>query len=121
MEVTIYPKRSRRNEMGIFEEIVRKTDYSLIPGLMLEIKDFLNSNELVENFDIYTSEKRYIIHIQLKNYALPNVKRVFSSLLEFIQYESVFYDRKKSNSNGIMFELLSFNVYESYFCEIEFS
>ena len=107
--------------MNILNKIKNEIGYSLIPGIAVEIKDFLEWEELVHVSSVETTDKHYKVTIELVEYSLSNAKRVFSSLLEFIQYETVHYSRSEDES-GIFYELISFNstLTLSYYCEISF-
>jgi hypothetical protein len=86
---------------------------------LLEIRDCLESEVLVDGSTFVTKDKHYLVTIKLVDYSLPNVTRVFSSLLEFIQYETVHYSRS-SDEKGTCYALISYNSTSSYYCEICF-
>lgn len=80
----------------------------------------LRGEDKVKQFDVKFSENVYVIEIELQEFNLSNVQHVFSELVDFIQYESVFYERT-DKFDQIVYDLISISSnYDSHNCKVFF-
>ncbi|MEW4370070.1 hypothetical protein [Paenibacillus kandeliae] len=107
---------------NFFTELIEKVDYDLIPGLSSEMRDCLAYEDKVLDFQIATSkDKVYHLHVKLHEYTLSNAKSVFSSLLQFIQYNSTFYIRRDTEHNTEYLLLSQQDDNLAFYCKILFT
>ncbi|AZS13830.1 hypothetical protein [Paenibacillus lutimineralis] len=106
--------------MDFINMIKKNVNFSSIPGILLEIKDSLRGEDKVKQFDVKFIENVYIIEIKLQEFNLSNVQHVFSELVDFIQYESVFYERT-DKFDQIVYDLISISSnHDAYNCKVFF-
>jgi hypothetical protein len=89
-------------------------------GLTSEINDLLEREVNVEFHKLAIEDDYFKLTIKLKKYSLVEAKKVFSSLVRFIEYTSTFYVREDTEK-GIEYFLLSSNSSKKGFlCRIIF-
>ncbi|MGG4555184.1 hypothetical protein MKX50_03685 [Paenibacillus sp. FSL W8-0186] len=104
-----------------FIKLVKELDHDIIPGLSSEIRDCLNYNDKVLDCKVDISEdKVYCVSVRMHDYTLPNIKSVFSSLVQFIQYTSTFYVRNDTEHNTEYLLLSQSKGNLTFYCKIVF-
>jgi hypothetical protein len=105
-----------------FQKMLQEINYNIVPGLLSEIRDCLKYNDKVHESNlVIIQDKTYSVAIRLKEYNVPNVKNVFSTLVQFIQYTSTFYVRN-DKEKSIEYSLISQSEGGlAFYCRITFS
>jgi len=86
--------------------LAKKIDCDYEPGIDIEVNDFLQDKENVSYFNVVYHNNLYNVNIILKEFDIIEVKKVFTCLLCFIEYDSSFYVREEY-TDRIEYELLS--------------
>lgn len=104
-----------------FIKLVNEVDYDIIPGLSSEIRDCLDYDAKVLDCQIdILEDKVYCVNVRMHEYTLPNIKSVFSSLVQFIQYTSTFYIRNDTEHNTEYLLLSQSKRDLTFYCKIVF-
>lgn len=106
----------------LIEELVNKIEFSIDPGIIMEIKDFYKSDQNVKEFNVeIIDNQKYIVYVRLKNYSLQEVKKMFSAFLNFIQYSNVNFYVRTNNDEKIKYTLISAKEnLRGFYCEVIF-
>lgn len=89
-------------------------------GLKHEIGHNLETQSNIEEFKIEEIEEKYKIKIKLKAYSLIEAKKVFNSMVRFIQHNATFYAYEQ-DVNTVNYVLISASEDKIGFCcEITF-
>jgi|GEM_PF-3219333 len=107
----------------IINELAKKINYNTDPGITIEITDCLKCEDNISEYNIeFLEDKRYKINITLEKYNIQEAKKVFTSLLHFIEYSAAtFYVRTKSDKFVEYLLLSSMEDGTGFFCQIIFT
>lgn len=84
-------------------------------GLKYEIRHNLETQSNIEEFNIEEIEDKYKIKVKLKAYSLMEAKKVFYSLVRFIQHNATFYAYEQGE-NTVNYVLVSASEDKIGFC-----
>jgi hypothetical protein len=77
--------------INLIENISKQFIYRVDQGATIDLRDFLDGNSLVKNYDIKIANDRYDITVQLIEFEKSKVRDVFFDLMRFIDYQTTFY------------------------------
>lgn len=107
-------------DKNYLNQMAKTVDCSYEAGIMIEIDSFMKTREDVSEYSLDYKDGRYILVIQLKNYNLLEVKKIFGSLSRYIEYSSTFYVREDFD-DCIEYTLLSSMCSKrGFLCQIRF-
>lgn len=89
-------------------------------GLTSEINDLLERELNVEFHKLVLEGSMFILTIKLKTFNLVEIKKVFSSLVRFIEYTSTFYVREEKEESIEYFLLSSTSYQKGFLCHVIF-
>jgi hypothetical protein len=81
----------------ILLDISKKINCEYEVGIWSEINHFLEQNENVKEFTVNYLENHFRVEVNLKDFNLNSTKKLFSSLLMFLEYNSAFYVRDEKD------------------------
>lgn len=119
---SILPRQERREikMLNIILQLAGQLRLRTDLGLKHEIGHNLETQSNIEEFKIEENEEKYKIKIKLKAYSLIEAKKVFNSLVRFIQHNATFYAYEQ-DENTVNYVLISASEDKIGFsCEITF-
>lgn len=102
----------------ILLELSRNLDTEYEIGIWSETRDLLERQDNITDFSINYDEGQYNIVIELKEFDLHEAKSVFTSLVQFIEYNSTFYVRENKKDSFIYYLLSSMDNKKAFLCYI---
>ena len=102
-------------------EMARQVDCTYDVGLRTEMDYILENSSNIVEYTIEFAKNQYFIYIRVKQCDLDKTPQIFHSLLEFIEYSSVYYFRNEIPGGK---DYLLFSQTESgkgFLCNIIFS
>ena len=105
----------------LFSEIMEKVNLITDIGIRCEINAFFDDEETVRDYSLIMNEKEHIITVELINNSFIEIKSMFMSFVNFIQYPGLTCYIREEKENSIEYSLITANIeLEGFLCRICF-
>ena len=105
----------------MIESIISSIELITDPGISCELDVFFRDKECVLDYEVSVKDSKYFVEVKLNQLSRSMAKKLFMSLISFIQYSRFTFYQRNLLDNTIIYELVTaIDDREGFYCKVIF-